>query len=77
MDRIVTGKINKICPQVPSILSNDQFAPIRKFHKFIIDTDGGNDDIHAIMIAFHIIKKYRQDAEIIGITTVKGNVPMD
>ena len=50
---------------------------MNKFTKFIIDTDAGSDDAHAIIIAHHIISKYRRDAEIIGITAVAGNTSIE
>lgn len=47
------------------------------FTKFIIDTDAGGDDAHAILIAHHILNKYRKDAELIGITAVAGNTSIE
>jgi purine nucleosidase len=40
--------------------------------KFIIDTDTGSDDAYAIMMALEC-----EDADVLGITTVSGNVPLD
>ncbi len=40
--------------------------------KFIIDTDTGSDDAVALMLA-----AYSKDIEILGITTVCGNVPQE
>lgn len=40
--------------------------------KFIIDTDTGSDDAYALMMALEC-----DDAEVLGITSVSGNVPLD
>ncbi len=40
--------------------------------KFIIDTDTGSDDAYALMMALEC-----DEAEVVGITTVSGNVPLD
>lgn len=37
--------------------------------KYIIDTDGGSDDVHAVMTAVHCARQI--GAEILGITCVR------
>jgi purine nucleosidase len=49
---------------------NTKLPNIPKFTKFIIDTDAGGDDAHAILIGLYLIHHYRPEAEIIGITAV-------
>lgn len=58
------------------MFKND-IAEMPKCTKFIIDTDAGCDDAHAIMCASYILKHLRKDAEIIGITAVAGNASLD
>ena len=40
--------------------------------KLVIDTDPGVDDAHALMLAFA-----HPDADVVALTTVNGNVPVD
>jgi purine nucleosidase len=59
--------------QIPHPVFREDNFNFPHFTKFIIDTDAGGDDAHAILIGMYMIKKYRPDAEIIGITCVSGN----
>lgn len=56
---------------------DDSHIEFKKFSKYIIDTDAGSDDAHAILIASYILKHVRTDAELIGITAVAGNAALD
>lgn len=56
---------------------DDSHIEFKKYKKYIIDTDAGSDDAHAILIASYILKHVRTDAELIGITAVAGNAALD
>ena len=60
---------HRLPPQF-TIKSQNSFP---KFKKYIIDTDAGSDDAHAIIVASYILTKYRPDAELIGVTACAGN----
>ena len=60
---------HRLPPQF-TIKSQDSFP---RFKKYIIDTDAGSDDAHAIIVASYILTKYRPDAELIGVTACAGN----
>lgn len=59
------------------MLFDDSHEPFKKYTKYIIDTDAGSDDAHAILIASYVLKYIRTDAELIGITAVAGNAALD
>jgi inosine-uridine nucleoside N-ribohydrolase len=57
---------------------------LRKYHHqmksvpskyLIIDTDAGADDAQALVVAFHLAKKYSKT--LLGITTINGNTSVD
>lgn len=56
---------------------DDSHIEFKKYKKYIIDTDAGSDDAHAILIASYILKHVRTDAELIGITAVAGNAALE
>lgn len=43
--------------------------------KIILDTDPGGDDAQAIILSYHLAKKFK--SEILGITTIAGNGTLD
>ncbi len=45
--------------------------------KIIIDTDPGQDDAVAILLAFGAARGEQPELEILGLTSVAGNVPID
>jgi purine nucleosidase len=45
--------------QIPALIYKHENTKLKRFTKFIIDTDAGGDDAHAILIAHHIIATYR------------------
>ncbi|CAD8188943.1 unnamed protein product [Paramecium octaurelia] len=61
----------------PKLLFDDSHIQFKKYSKYIIDTDAGSDDAHAILIASYILKYIRTDAELIGITAVAGNAALE
>ncbi|CAD8172871.1 unnamed protein product [Paramecium pentaurelia] len=62
--------------KIPDMLLGNDINQYKKYTKFIIDTDAGGDDAHAIMMASYILKYIRKDAELLGITCVSGNASL-
>jgi purine nucleosidase len=63
--------------KLPGMLLGNDIEKFKTYHKFIIDTDAGGDDAHAIMMASYILKYIRKDAELLGITCVSGNASLE
>ena len=51
--------------------NNDEPFNSQSFNYFIIDTDVGGDDAQALMLGFHLAKKYNKT--LLGITAIDGN----